>query len=533
MVRDTELMPHANAYAYLTLVLRWVHAGPGAGAMGGWESLLRLSSHGRPPAYPLLSAPFVASFGRSEDAALLVNLAFTVLLLVATFGIARECRGERAGLLAAFLVATYPPIVQVTRIYTAHAAVPACVALSLWALLVLGRTRSLAVSWGFGASLVLGTWTHPSFGLAMAVPALAGSLGVWLGSAPSHPRRALTEAPAWLRDRIRDRLFLFGLLPAGLAAASLTALWYLTKGQILFETYRQFSSPGTLRVMLQGTDLVKRGFYEVDTDFWWYLVTAPGALTLILALLLAAALVQSFLRGNAPTRLLALGFVGGYVLVNQQPGRAWFYFASLLPVAATLTAVFVTSIRQRRIAIGLAGVCIATGAFSFAVVSWGLPPGTHLIARALGARLDSPTCDNRANTVFCPNPPQQGDGYAADVVRRIHEDPHCAVHPCQLVVLRNDYQVPWHVRDFSYRFSQLVLESRKLEGWPDSPLKIITPATPASWNRRITRSDYVLYRDPPGAARRVVRDLLSKRTHREAASYDLEDGARAVLMRRE
>ena len=131
------------------------------------------------------------------------------------------------------------------------------------------------------------------------------------------------------------------------------------------------------------------------------------------------------------------------------------------------------------------------------------------------------------------NPPRQGDGYAADVVRRIHEDPHCAVHPCQLVVLRNDHRVAWHVRDFSYRFSQLVLESRKLESWPDFPLKITTPRIHAGLNRWITRSDYVLYRDPPGGARGVVRYVLSKRTHREAASYDLEDGARAVLMRRE
>ena len=115
-----------------------------------------LPLQGRAPLYQILTMPFLLAFGRSVRAALGVNLAFQVLLLVSVYALGQRLAGRPAGLLAALMTAAYPPLIHLSHIYRPHFAVAACVTTSLWLLLRLLEDRTQKRALGFGASLGFG-----------------------------------------------------------------------------------------------------------------------------------------------------------------------------------------------------------------------------------------------------------------------------------------------------------------------------------------------------------------------------------------
>ena len=113
---DQGVFPHADSYVYLASVQEALAILESRGAAGMAEAFSLLSYKGRPPLFPALTLPLAALLGATEDGVLAINLLFGVLLLVSTFALGRRCGGDRVGLLAALIVASYPPIVGLTRI---------------------------------------------------------------------------------------------------------------------------------------------------------------------------------------------------------------------------------------------------------------------------------------------------------------------------------------------------------------------------------------------------------------------------------
>jgi len=312
--RDDNLLINVDARGYFSAVLD----AQDRVASEGWTSLPKaltdLSLGGRPPLYPLFATPFVALFGRNEDAAVLVNLLFAALLLASTYSIGERCRGPATGLLAALLVVCSPPIVQLPRTFLPHGALPACVALSVALLLRLLAVRSVAASWAFGASLAFGLLVHPSFALLMGLPTLI--FGTWLiffSDAGGRPKRAAL-LPRWALDKLSAPLVLRGLVPAAVGVLALASAWYATAGSRIFGVFASFE--GSI------PDFAIRGFEGVAPGPAWYLVTAPGALTNVLALLAGAGWVSALLRRDFRGRVLAVTLCAAYLGLLQQPARA-------------------------------------------------------------------------------------------------------------------------------------------------------------------------------------------------------------------
>lgn len=397
----------------------------GIAAVG--QAIGDLSLGGRAPLYQLLAVPFVFLLGPREDVALLVNVLFGAILLTTTFVIGRRVCDERAGLLAAFLVACYPPIVHLSRVFLPHFALVACVALSLWRLLVLLDTGSVRASWWFSASLVFGMWIHPSFAWVLATPTAVFGVYLWLfRTDPRHPA-SLQQLPGWAWRKLRIPVVSRGLVPGLLCVCALVLAWYLTAGARLLEAYRALEVTPIWAI---------RGFPGVPADLGWYARTAPGAISIVFTSLLVVGLVSCILRRNLQRRVMVISFIGAYILINLQPARAWWYFGAVLPIAAVVTAVFVFDIPHRRISAALAAVCLFVGAFNFATVSWGALPWSEPLARALGAPLGTPTCAAPANMVFCPHPPQERDWGATEIVRALRSDPVCRARACQLYLIQ-------------------------------------------------------------------------------------------------
>lgn len=177
-------------------------------------------SWNRPPLSHLIAVPFYRLFGLSTDVALMRNGLYVAVLLLSVYGIGRRMYNAQIGLLAAFMVSTYPILFSLSRMPYVDYALTAMVALSIYLLVVSegfrhrGRSLLLGLVIGLG---VLTKWPFIAFfgGPLAYVAVRSGALGDIRASLAAE-----SEAGSALR-----RLWVSPLAHAALGLC-LTLLWY-------------------------------------------------------------------------------------------------------------------------------------------------------------------------------------------------------------------------------------------------------------------------------------------------------------------
>jgi hypothetical protein len=338
--------------------------------------------------------------------------------MACVYGIGRIAANGRAGLLAAALVASYPPIIHLSRIYRPHGAIPAFVALSLLLLLVLLRGRRPRTAWALGISLAAGILIHPTFVYAIAAPLLCVGVYATLFQKPPRAPTGPSRLPVWLAEKLRDPLVWRGLLPAALVTLA-AASWYPLAGGDLIETAQRFSGKRTVQL----------AFPETRPGFWWYALTAPHAITNGLAALALLGGVWCAVRGGIAARVVALGLLAGYAIQSLTWVRVWWYFAPLLPFAAAASAIGISWLKPTWLARSAAAASLTLAGLAFTSSTWGLPPALGPLALALGAPLEGPECERGGREVLlCETPPRTVDWPMAAFVDAILVDaPDCAI----------------------------------------------------------------------------------------------------------
>jgi hypothetical protein len=166
--------------------------------------LTNLSREGRPPLYQILSMPLIVLFGRSMDSGLILNLVFWILLIILVYLIGKMVSNSQSGLLAALFVVSYPPLIQLSRLYRPHFALAACTALILWRALALLKNRSPRNVWWFVFSMVFGILIHPKIAGVILIPVPIFSLYVvFFQNAPRMPG-SMRELPKWVWTKLSD-----------------------------------------------------------------------------------------------------------------------------------------------------------------------------------------------------------------------------------------------------------------------------------------------------------------------------------------
>ncbi|MCP4663003.1 MAG: tetratricopeptide repeat protein [bacterium] len=488
--QDRMLLP--ECYTFLAKAVEFVDQLDVHGFADFRSSLDKLSIEGRPPLYMLLTVPCILLFGRSEDAALSINMFFGVVLMISTYHMGRLTKNRKAGLLGAFLVASYPPMVYFSRAYLPHFAVPACVALSLWLLLSTLKRRSIKIAWLFGASLAFGLLIHPMFAWSLAIPtAVFGVYMLLFQTAPKRPA-AFKHTPGWLFAKLRDRFVTLGLFPAALISLGPTLSWYLVKGSLLFELMHRLSAPELAK--FRGVPARALGFPGVEPSFWWHARTAPGAISNVLALFVILGLVSAIIRRRLPAWVLIITLIAAYTGLSLLEIQAWMYFIAVLPVAACLTAAWIAGLRHRWLAGTLTVVALAVAAFDLSVVSWGVQPWSQPLAVALGSPMsDNRTCQARAAGAFCPAPPRTsaeiGRWPLRAIQRTILDDPECRQERACSLMFVQDRRAIWIPR-----FKYYLTLDRRQDRLRIAYQGVRTVAQPYSLGG-LLNSDYVLYPD--------------------------------------
>src|SRR5215831_6954383 len=129
---DTRPPRWDEAY-YLTLSLKHHAALTSGGVSVLVQSLLGLDRN-RPPLVPALAALAQLLFGRWDEAAFAVNLGAFVVALLAVYGQGARLASPWCGLLAAALLALYPGVFSLARLFVLDFCDMALVALALYCL---------------------------------------------------------------------------------------------------------------------------------------------------------------------------------------------------------------------------------------------------------------------------------------------------------------------------------------------------------------------------------------------------------------
>ena len=557
IAKDELPMGYGDPYWYLEKTLRFLDAPPLRIVTAPFSSLQQLSHAGRPPLYQLLSAPFLVLAGRTEDAARCVNLLFLAVLMATTYYTARLIKDGWAGLLAAFLVVCYPPILHLSRTYLPHSAAPACVSLSVCLLTLLLTRPSVKTAWLFGASLAFGALIHPEFLPLPIVPtAVAGAYLVLFSRDPKGPA-SLRQSPRWLARKLGDPFVLKGLVPAAAIAVGLTLAWYLTAGRSVIDLQLRLMQPSLAE--FRGFKLIARGFPSVEPGFWWYARTAPGALSNVLSVFIVLGLVFGIIRRHGLTMFLVFWFLADYVLLGLNTTFCWWSFAAILPIAAVLTSVFVTGMRPKWLARGCTVLCVATSAFAFVVVTWGVPLYLWRLATVLGA--EEKGCW-QGLVVFCPLPAGAEDQPwpVKDMVEAVVRDQDSQEARTRWLDLLD---IPGGKEGRCWGAQPCppgrrtgvwagVLNYVIARDWPSATLRVFGPNAPTwgdPYSFEILRADYILYEEqdtlPKWMERNrdmaydfAVRKFLHApppafvQSHERVATFQGPDVRRAALVKR-
>ena len=209
--------PHWDAANHLLSALNYrdVLAGVIEGTAGAplevLKRLLHVDAMVYPPLLPLTAA--VLSPTETFRSLVMVNSLFVALLVFSVYNIGRRTHSERAGVISAALIATYPMVTHLERDFMVDFALLAITALSGYLILASDDYRRPLVTFLFGISTAFGLLVKPTFATFIVVPATYTLIRAGAGL-------ATVDRPAHLRG--------LRWLAAGVAtAAFVIALWYI------------------------------------------------------------------------------------------------------------------------------------------------------------------------------------------------------------------------------------------------------------------------------------------------------------------
>jgi len=368
----------------------------------------------RPPLLFFSAVVFYRLFGLSTDVALMSNSLYWALLLFSTYGIGKRIYDRSVGLLAAFLVSTFPLIFSLSRTSYFDFALAAMVSLSIYLLLLTDGFRDRGYSLLLGISLGLGMLMKQSF-IAFLIAPLALVIvrsGVLAYVVPKDMRSfsnirwaALSSVPGlllmlllylpneeWIAEQPLGRwcFLIWGLLfwatifsltrrssveanlgSAILIASSLASLWYLPRAGFLHR----------LLEIMGGGKRVEPEFAKLlaPQSYFYYLQSMIGEqispLYFLFFLLAIGSLIWHYRKAerrglSEGVWLLILWVSISYILLCLSVRKSPRYTAPLLPSIAIITSRGLLKIPGSRARMALICLLICAGAWQFSVLSF-------------------------------------------------------------------------------------------------------------------------------------------------------------------
>lgn len=335
---------------YIALALQNTRALKGDGPIGLAEQVL---AEGIQAPLVLLSAvPLHVVFGESVDSSLAVPPLFSIVLVLATYGVARRITTPGWAALAALCVGAAPVVTDYARLF--HFSVPAAAlaTAALWALL---RSDDLSRRW----------WAL-AFGVFVGLMTLARTMTIAFVPAFAVAALALVLlAPGERRGR------LVNLVLAGVAAALVAGTWYVPNLRSVGHYLLNFGYGTESSAYGDERSPLSPAFWTRELDLLLESLYLPLAGALLVALVAGAWAavrtarvrpLRAALSQSEPARAaVAVGLfvVAGYVAVSSSRNVGTAFSLPWLPALVALAVAGVARLDSRGVRSGVAILLVA------------------------------------------------------------------------------------------------------------------------------------------------------------------------------
>jgi len=206
------------------------------GEAGAWDAYRQASAASAYPSFiHWVTLPVRLAAGDAPRAGAVAVALWSVLTILAAFGLAHLLGGDRAGLLAALFTAAAPGIYRFSRMEMVDAPLAAMVALSLFLLLYSDGLRRRRHAVGFALVCCLGVMTKQSFPLYVAAPVIyVIGQELWLDNREARRRRIVNLVLAALLGFIILGVVFFPTLGEWLTTRETVRSFYLRHGDASF-----------------------------------------------------------------------------------------------------------------------------------------------------------------------------------------------------------------------------------------------------------------------------------------------------------
>jgi hypothetical protein len=348
---------------YLYRSVRYLHAL----SDGGPVALLREFVHLSPtsaPLFPLTALPIYLLFGTSRLAAHLTNSFYLFLLLLGIYLLGEHVYGRRAGILAAFFVATFSAVVNFSRDYLLDFPAAALVTLGMYALVRSEEFRRRP--WCLGLGLLVGVTVLTR---TMAGVFFVGPILYCLGRV------------------VRGRMVSFSLVVNGVfsigVAVLLASVWWGPnfRTAVMYLVHYGFKE-GSVPYRSGGSEV-----FSVENVSWYFLVLVNYGVSFSYGVFFVGVACLTGARGvfrfgkNGSGRTAAGGRGGylwmwllvGYAILTFTSAKNENYLQALLPPVALVASGCIGGIDRRWVRQGVVVTGIAIGAFNYAGLTFEMP----------------------------------------------------------------------------------------------------------------------------------------------------------------
>lgn len=303
----------------------------------------------QPPVVPTSAFPLLALFGREVDAALATVALWSVLLVLATYGVASRLMTHRWALLAALCVGTAPVVADYSRMF--HFAVPAAALMTaaLWALLRSDGLR--ATRWVVAAGVLLALTTTTRTMTIAYVPAVLAGVAI-----------PLLLADADRRPRLRN----LGVL-AGVTAA-VAALWWVPSWDAVWPYLRGTGYGAGAAAYGTSHSILSGEFWTSDLRRTVSELQVPLAASLLVCLAAAVPRVRRGLRRPEVVLLLCV-VVGGWLALTTTRNQGTAFELPWLPALIVLAVACAAGVRRRGLRLALAAALATVSVWNLLVTS--------------------------------------------------------------------------------------------------------------------------------------------------------------------
>jgi len=302
-----------------------------------------------PPLFYYTTLPLYMIFGTSPDIAVMINIAYLIILIGAAYGIGKELGNPISGLMSAFIVSMFITIFGYSRIYTLEIALASLVCLSIYLLIKTKEFTNRKFSILLGITLGLGMLTKWSFSIYVTGPILYYLAHSFIS------QKSINRKSKGMGTKLKN------LIIVAVIALCFMTLWYPTninhlnsRAKVYSGTYtstEQFTENSNTTVKDIKTTPVLSAYTKIRMLLFYPKMMFNHQLGYLYFVLFIISLFYIIITSKKGWQILLSWIIGSYLILTAVAAfsflRTTYFFLPALPAAAIMIGLMISGLKNK------------------------------------------------------------------------------------------------------------------------------------------------------------------------------------------